>query len=84
MAIKKSLEKLQLQVPIRQLVESQCKVMKVQILAGTAEHALATETLDFHHRDPFDRLLIATAIVEQMTIVSRDKAFDSYPVERLW
>jgi len=41
-------------------------------------------TLPFHHRDPFDRLLIAQAVVEKMSVVSIDTVFDAYPVTRLW
>jgi PIN domain nuclease of toxin-antitoxin system len=41
-------------------------------------------TLPFHHRDPFDRLIIAQAIIEQIPVVSADTAFDDYPVKRLW
>jgi PIN domain nuclease of toxin-antitoxin system len=40
--------------------------------------------LPFHHRDPFDRLLIVQAMVEAMPILSVDPAFDAYPVTRLW
>jgi PIN domain nuclease of toxin-antitoxin system len=40
--------------------------------------------MPFHHRDPFDRLLIAQATVEQIPLVSNDTAFDAYPVTRLW
>ena len=40
--------------------------------------------IPFHHRDPFDRLLIAQAHVEQMPIVSGDPAFDAYAIKRLW
>jgi PIN domain nuclease of toxin-antitoxin system len=41
-------------------------------------------TLPFHHRDPFDRLLVAQAMVEQIPIVSGDSALDAYSVTRLW
>lgn len=41
-------------------------------------------TLPFHHRDPFDRLLIAQATIEQMELVSIDSAFDDYSLKRLW
>jgi PIN domain nuclease of toxin-antitoxin system len=41
-------------------------------------------TLPFHHRDPFDRLLIAQAIARQMVLVSADGEFGPYPVKRLW
>ncbi len=40
--------------------------------------------LPFHHRDPFDRLLVAQAMVEQIPIVSADAAFDAYGVKQLW
>ncbi len=41
-------------------------------------------TLPFHHKDPFDRLLIAQAIIEGIPIISGDTVLDSYPVKRLW
>lgn len=49
----------------------------------TLEHALGVERLPSHHRDPFDRLLIAQAATEDMTIVTRDRAFDLYAVRLL-
>ena len=50
----------------------------------TSAHAEAAAALHLHHRDPFDRMLIAQAIVEGLPIVSRDTAFDAYGVKRLW
>ncbi len=47
-------------------------------------HATAVETLPLHHRDPFDRLLVAQARIEGIPIVSADPVFDSYGVTRLW
>ncbi len=47
-------------------------------------HLVTVSTLPLHHRDPFDRLIIAQAMVEQMPIVSADPALDTYPVQRLW
>jgi PIN domain nuclease of toxin-antitoxin system len=47
-------------------------------------HATALIGLPYHHRDPFDRLLIAQAMIESIPIVSDDAAFDSYPVRRIW
>jgi PIN domain nuclease of toxin-antitoxin system len=47
-------------------------------------HTAALTTLPYHHRDPFDRLIAATALVEGMTLVSADPAFDAYGVTRLW
>ncbi len=49
-----------------------------------ATHALCVETLPFHHRDPFDRILAAHALVERMPIVSADARFDEYGVRRVW
>lgn len=61
------------------------------LLAGGArplpiglEHAAAVEALPRHHRDPFDRLLLAQAIVERATLVSSDEAFRSYDVGVIW
>ena len=42
------------------------------------------ERLPFFHRDPFDRLIIAQAIVDNMHIISSDDAFDAYPITRIW
>lgn len=50
-------------------------------LAMTVEHADRAARLPRHHRDPFDRLLIAQAQVERLTIVTRDDAFDAYDVD---
>jgi PIN domain nuclease of toxin-antitoxin system len=48
------------------------------------DHAAATERLPWHHRDPFDRLLIAQAALEQASIVSRDPCFEPYDVAVVW
>ena len=54
------------------------------LLPITFEHVTAVEGLPLHHRDPFDRLLIAQAMVEGVPIVGVDRAFDPYAVRRLW
>lgn len=53
-------------------------------LPVTAEHAAAVEDLPWHHRDPFDRLLVAQAAVEGATLVTADRQLDSYDVPTLW
>ena len=83
-AIKKSLGKLELAIPLAQLVDSQCSAMALKLLEIRKDHALAVEELDFHHRDPFDRLLIAQALVEGLEIISRDTSLDAYPIVRIW
>jgi PIN domain nuclease of toxin-antitoxin system len=50
----------------------------------TAMHAAAVERLPRHHRDPFDRLLVAQALVERCALVTADRRLDSYPVEIVW
>ncbi|MBA4158850.1 MAG: type II toxin-antitoxin system VapC family toxin [Gemmatimonadetes bacterium] len=55
-----------------------------EALPVTAEHVLAVAPLPLHHRDPFDRLLLAQAVAEGLQVVSADTVFDRYPVERIW
>lgn len=50
----------------------------------TSIHAAAVEALPWHHRDPFDRLLVAQASVERCTLVTADRRLAEYPVETLW
>jgi len=54
------------------------------ILDVTLDHALTAGKLDMRHRDPFDRLLIAQALVERVPLVSNEKLFDAFGVERIW
>ena len=56
----------------------------LQILTINLDHIWSLENLPYHHRDPFDRLLIAQAQTEGMTLVSADKVFDLYDVDLLW
>jgi len=84
MAIKISLGKLRLNQPYESLIPEQLDFNGIEILGIGLSHAAAIVTLPFHHRDPFDRLLIAQAMVENMPLVSADSAFDTYSVNRLW
>jgi PIN domain nuclease of toxin-antitoxin system len=54
------------------------------ILSIEPRHTAELVSLPYHHRDPFDRLLIAQAIVEGMPIISGDPALDAYPIRRVW
>ena len=56
----------------------------ITILPITVKHAAVLTTLPLHHRDPFDRLLIAQTMAEGMRIVSIDSVLDAYGVTRLW
>ena len=55
-----------------------------KILPIEREHLIALSTLDLIHRDPFDRIIIAQAIAENMPIVSSDEIFQQYPVNCIW
>ncbi len=56
----------------------------VQPLAVSLEHAASVERLPWHHRDPFDRMLIAQAAIEGAAIISRDQALRPYDVTLIW
>ena len=84
MAIKHSLSKLNLQQPFRQFIERHMAGNGFDILAINHEYIFRTAGLPYHHRDPFDRMLIAQSLVEQMPVISIDSVFDQYAVPRLW
>ncbi len=84
MAIKISLGKLQLAQPFEVLVPQQLALNKIETLGIKVEHVAIVATLPFHHRDPFDRLLIAQSQAEQMPLVSNEVVFDNYAIKRLW
>jgi PIN domain nuclease of toxin-antitoxin system len=83
-AIKVGLGKLNLGEPTRPYLERAIALNNFELLAISLEHATEVEGLPQHHKDPFDRLLIAQAIVEGIPIISADAAFDNYPVRRIW
>jgi PIN domain nuclease of toxin-antitoxin system len=57
---------------------------RLEILPITADHGLRAGSLPGPHKEPFDRVLIAQALMEDVPIVSNDRAFDEYGVRRLW
>ncbi len=61
------------------IVAANCRALPI-----TIAHAEAAGKLDMAHRDPFDRLLIAQARVERIAIVSNDRVFDAFEIERVW
>jgi PIN domain nuclease of toxin-antitoxin system len=54
------------------------------LLPISVAHATGVEGLPLHHRDPFDRLLVAQAIADHVAIISRDAVFDAYGITRMW
>jgi PIN domain nuclease of toxin-antitoxin system len=83
-AIKLSLGKVSLGQPFETLIPDQIRLNGIELLSIEVAHLATVAKLPFHHRDPFDRLLIAQATVEQIPVVSSDSSFDSYGVQRLW
>jgi len=83
-AIKASLSKIELHVPFNTLFPEQLDLNGFKYIAIHWQHLRLVSQLPLHHRDPFDRLIIAQSITEQMPIISIDAAFDAYGVTRLW
>jgi len=57
---------------------------EIEVLPITFEHIQQLLQLDFHHRDPFDRIIIAQAVSENLTIATKDSIFDKYGVGIIW
>lgn len=83
-AIKISIGKLALARPFNVFIPEQLAHNSIAELPIRLKHLNVISTLNFHHRDPFDRLLIAQAMTESLPVVSADAAFDLYSIKRLW
>ncbi len=83
-AIKVSLGKYTLTVPFEDFIRHGIEDNDFEILPIEIRHAARVAALPFHHKDPFDRLLIAQALVDNLTLVSNEALFDAYGVKRLW
>ena len=81
--IKLKLGKMKLDASLQTIVYEQ-ENNGIQILNIDQRHALFIENLPLFHKDPFDRMLISQAIIEDMTIVTVDKRFSDYDVKVLW
>jgi PIN domain nuclease of toxin-antitoxin system len=84
LGIKVGLGKLPLPEPLDRYLASRMQQLGARSLEIRADHALQAGGLPLHHRDPFDRMLIAQAQVEGMTIVTSDRMFELYKVEVIW
>lgn len=78
MQIKSQLGKLTFNVPLPELIESQQRVNGLEILPITPQHIYALSHLPLHHKDPFDRLLIAQSQVEKLSLITADGVFGQY------
>lgn len=83
-AIKASLGKIVLKLPFDALMPRQLQENDIELLPIALPHLGLVERLPFHHRDPFDRLIIAQSLVENLPLVSIDSQFDKHGVQRLW
>lgn len=83
MAIKASLGRLRLSEPVERYVAEKA-AQGYRLLPIAPVHAARVETLPWHHRDPFDRLLAAQALVERCPLVTRDKVFRKYGADVIW
>ena len=84
LGIKTALGKLMLSLPFRKWMDKAMADLGLTVLPITLDHAEGQTGLPFHHRDPFDRLLAAQALVEGIPVVSADAVFDQYGVNRIW
>ena len=83
-AIKHSLGRLALSLPLDEFIATHLPADKVSLLPISVPHILTFAQLPWHHRDPFDRLLVAQAITENIPIISADTALEAYAVQRIW
>jgi PIN domain nuclease of toxin-antitoxin system len=84
MAIKVSLDKLEMPSPFTDFIDEQLDENTIILLNIKTAHTGIVATLPFHHRDPFDRLIIAQSKVEDIPIIGKDAIFDDYGIKRLW
>lgn len=84
LAIKASLGRIRLAKPVERFIPDELAANDFQLLPIDFKHVAKVESLPFHHRDPFDRLLAVQALTEKMALVSADEAFDAYGVKRVW
>lgn len=83
-AIKVNISKLTLPNSYENFIPEQLALNDIEILPITMAHLAIYTTLPLHHRDPYDRLLIAQTITEKVSIISIDVTLDSYPISRIW
>lgn len=83
-AIKTALGRIKLPEPPRSLIPKMLREQAIRPMDVTQAHALTVADLPLHHRDPFDRMLVAQASLEKLVVLSADKIFLEYGVEVVW
>jgi PIN domain nuclease of toxin-antitoxin system len=84
MAIKQSLGKLGLSLPFGEFLTTALQQNRIDVLPIKTAHLDFVASLQFHHRDPFDRLLVAQALFEGVPLLSCDARLDAYAAKRIW
>lgn len=84
MTIKQSQNRLTLGKNAASYIQEKLNWVDFELLQISLNHLKGLSSLPFHHKDPFDRLLIAQAMQENVAILSKDMAFGAYPVEIIW
>jgi PIN domain nuclease of toxin-antitoxin system len=83
-SIKAGLGRLSFAKPIEEFLPDQIARNQFALLNISLSHALHVEKLPLHHRDPFDRMIVAQSFVENIPVLSSDEAFDAYGIQRFW
>jgi PIN domain nuclease of toxin-antitoxin system len=83
-ALKVRLGKLPLSAPFGALFPAQLAANRIPLYPLEPRHIEPLTTLPFHHKDPFDRLLVATVLVDKLDLVSADAVLDAYGISRVW
>lgn len=83
-AIKRSSGKLSVPAPLSHFIDAQMKRNKLLYLDITLDHIDVVVSLPFHHRDPFDRMIIAQALQEDLAVITKDTVFERYDINCRW
>jgi PIN domain nuclease of toxin-antitoxin system len=81
--IKTSLSKLDIAEPVDLFIRTLLDGLGMQLLGIDLRHVAVMQTLPFHHRDPFDRMIVAQALTENCALASNDTIFDTYGITRI-
>ncbi|WP_017293828.1 type II toxin-antitoxin system VapC family toxin [Geminocystis herdmanii] len=84
MQIKISINKLYFDNPLAEIITNQRNINNIEILTIELEHIWQLNNIPLHHRDPFDRMLIAQAVTKKIPILSIDSIFNQYSVNIIW
>ena len=84
LAIKQSVGKLGIEMPFDDFLTAAARENRLTLFPIAPAHLRLVAGLPFHHRDPFDRLLVAQSLAEGVPLLSRDEGLDAYGVRRVW